>query len=65
MKKWYKLTDSAGPYVAGRRAPVSGKIFLTPREASYDIILGNLVEYDIDAETAAAKGKAKPAATEE
>lgn len=39
----YRITNAAGPYVAGRRNTGAGtKLFLTPREAAHDLRVGAL-----------------------
>lgn len=41
----YRITEKAGPYVAGRaNLGVGHTIFLTPREAAHDVRLGTLEE---------------------
>ena len=41
-KKTYRVTDRAGPWVAGKRRPANGLVSLTDGQAEYELRLGNI-----------------------
>lgn len=41
-RKEYEVTDRAGPWVAGRRKPADGRLFLTDSQAAHELRLGTI-----------------------
>ena len=46
--KTYRITDSAGVYVAGVRRPASGFIDLTDAQAKHELRLGSITMASVD-----------------
>ena len=44
-RKQYIVTERAGAWVAGRRRPADGRLWLTEREAAYELALGTIRPY--------------------
>ncbi|WP_276200575.1 hypothetical protein [Chelatococcus sp. XZ-Ab1] len=44
-RKLYEVTDRAGPWVAGQRRPVDGRLWLTDSQAAYELRLGTIRPY--------------------
>lgn len=42
VRRQYEVTDRAGDWVAGRRRPETGRLWLTDRQAAYELALGNI-----------------------
>lgn len=57
MQKWYKATELAGDWIAGKRRPDGGRIKLTDEQASYDLLRGAIT---LD-EPVAKPGRKEPA----
>jgi len=45
-RKQYIVTERAGAWVAGRRRPADGRLWLTEREAAYELALGTIRPYE-------------------
>ncbi|WP_336801806.1 hypothetical protein [Kaistia sp. MMO-174] len=44
-KKPYRVTDAAGPYVAGRKVKIGAIIDLTNAQAEYELLLGTIAPH--------------------